>query len=132
MSDVKRIDIKEFRELGFLQEANRCFFHPLGLALEIVTETCVKCNGEGKLRIFGRAPVTCEPCGGSGQVERLGGIWDYRDDPEGIYFEGTGLDPEKAAEVERERNQHVAHRIEFLKLEELSNLEWAVQPLESA
>lgn len=52
--------IKDFREAGYLQEANRRFFHPLGLALEVVVD----------------------PDGG----ERLGGIWDYRDDPEGVGF----------------------------------------------
>ena len=58
--NVKRIDIKEFRAKGFLQEVNRKFFHPLGLALEVVVDQ----NGS----------------------ERLGGIWDYRKDPEGIMF----------------------------------------------
>lgn len=57
---IKRIDIKEFRERGYLQEVNRCFLHPLGLALEIVVDDD----------------------GG----ERLGGVWDYRDDPEGMMF----------------------------------------------
>lgn len=60
MSDVKRIDIKEFREKGYLQEVNRCFLHPLGLALEITIEE------DG--------------------TEKLKGIWDYRDDEEGIHF----------------------------------------------
>ena len=32
---IKHMDIKEFREQGFLQEANRLYFHPLGLALEV-------------------------------------------------------------------------------------------------
>jgi hypothetical protein len=59
--EIKRIDIKEFRELGFLQELNRCFLHPLGLALEVIV------NEED----------------GS---ESLGGIWDYRDDPEGMLY----------------------------------------------
>lgn len=58
--DVKRIDIKEFRERGYLQEVNRQFFHPLGLALEI------KIDEDGK--------------------ESLGGVWDYRDDDSGIHF----------------------------------------------
>lgn len=35
---IKRIDIKEFREEGFLQEVNRQFFHPLGLALEVLID----------------------------------------------------------------------------------------------
>lgn len=32
------MDLKEFREFGYLQEANRRFFHPLGLALGVVEE----------------------------------------------------------------------------------------------
>lgn len=31
-------NIKEFREMGLLAEVNRVFFHPLGLALEVVNE----------------------------------------------------------------------------------------------
>ena len=59
--EIKRIDIKEFREKGYLQEVNRRFFHPLGLALEINQED------DG--------------------TESLGGVWDYREDPEGIYYD---------------------------------------------
>jgi len=69
MSEIKRINIKEFREKGFLQEANRLFFHPLGLALE------VEINDDG--------------------TEKLGGIWDYRDDPEGITFGAGMIDQQK-------------------------------------
>jgi hypothetical protein len=60
MDSIKRIDIKEFREQGYLQELNRQFLHPLGLALEVVIEE----NGE----------------------ERLGGVWDYREDAEGVIY----------------------------------------------
>lgn len=35
MTEPKRMNIKEFREEGYLQEVNRQFFHPLGLALEL-------------------------------------------------------------------------------------------------
>ena len=45
--DVKYIDIKEFVSNGFLQEANRQFFHPLGLALE------VRVNGDGEEHLSG-------------------------------------------------------------------------------
>lgn len=40
MSDhkVKDFSIKDFVDLGILQEANRVFFHPLGLALTVVGE----------------------------------------------------------------------------------------------
>lgn len=83
--DVRRIDIKEFREAGYLQEANRRFFHPLGLALEITVEA------DG--------------------TERLGGVWDYRDDPEGMLFgDHYGADPDKVARVDREWAEHAEYR----------------------
>lgn len=75
MKEPKRIDIKEFREQGFLQELNRQFLHPLGLALEIVRED------DG--------------------TERLGGIWDYRDDPEGIYYDLKNSDEERLERFEK-------------------------------
>lgn len=56
----RRMDIAEFREAGLLQEVNRRFFHPLGLAL------MVRRDSDG--------------------TEWLSGIWDARDDPEGIRF----------------------------------------------
>lgn len=84
MSDeIRRINITEFRDLGFLQEANRLFFHPRGLALEVVVED------DG--------------------TERLGGVWDYRDDPEGMAF-GDPIDAEKAARVKAEFDRHVEER----------------------
>lgn len=61
MDEIKRMDIKEFRESGLLAELNRTFLHPLGLALEVAIDDE---TGE----------------------EKLGGIWDYRDDPEGMLY----------------------------------------------
>jgi hypothetical protein len=58
------MSIKEFVEFGFLQEANRRFFHPLGLAL--VAET--KENDAGMEWV-------------------LAGVVDGRNDPVGILFE---------------------------------------------
>lgn len=81
---IKRMSIREFREQGFLQEANRLFFHPLGLALEIVQE------GDGS--------------------ERLGGVWDYRDDPEGVYFADGVIDYEKVLHVRDLYNSKVGAR----------------------
>ena len=57
---VKYIDIKEFREKGYLQELNRLFLHPLGLALEITIDN---------------------------ELEYISGIWDCREDKEGIYYD---------------------------------------------
>lgn len=88
MSEIDHIDIKEFRERGYLQEANRQFFHPLGLALEITVDDE---TGE----------------------ETLSGVWDYRSDPEGIVFGGPddyGLDEAKAQIVAIERSRHEAAR----------------------
>lgn len=69
MSEIKRMNIKEFRESGLLAELNRVFFHPLGLALE------VSIDDDG--------------------TEKLGGIWDYRDDPEGMLFSKDNFPTEK-------------------------------------
>ena len=71
---TKYMDIKEFRELGFLQEVNRRFLHQFGLALKVVVDE------DG--------------------TESLGGIWDYRDDPEGIRFKKGVISLKKAIHVE--------------------------------
>lgn len=89
--EVRRMDIAEFRELGYLQEINRRFLHPLGLALEVV-----------------RDDVTGE--------ERLGGVWDERADPEGISYGGeyeAGL-AAKAAFVDAEWKARAAARVAAL------------------
>ena len=91
MSDeIKRMDIREFKDAGFLQEVNRQFFHPHGLALEVVTD-----DETGECR--------------------LGGIWDYREDPEGLLF-GDGVDREKAQRVADERMRHVPTRLALFGL----------------
>jgi len=88
MVDVKYISIKEFREFGFLQEVNRQFFHPLGLALEVTT------NDDGS--------------------ESLGNVWDYRDDPEGIVFDKFDeVDFKKARRVAELREQKAKVRLEI-------------------
>ena len=61
MEEVKTIEGKEFRELGYLQEVNRRFFHPLGLALSMIIDK------EKKNTVAFQ-------------------IIDSRDDEEGIYY----------------------------------------------
>jgi hypothetical protein len=61
MTDVKRMDLNEFVETGYLQELNRRFLHPLGLALEVVVDE-------------------------DGRVTGFGGVWDSRQDPGGIIY----------------------------------------------
>lgn len=86
MSEIKYITPREFLEGGYLQEVNRQFLHPLGLALSIsIDEDDPTDEGE------------------------FGGVWDYRDDPEGMMFGGPdnyGLDHGKAQAVELERKAH--------------------------
>ena len=65
----KTISVKEFRELGYLQELNRRFLHPLGLALS------VKIDLEG--------------------FESLDRIFDYRHDNEGIFYDIINSDEKR-------------------------------------
>ena len=84
---IKRMDIKEFREFGFLQEVNRLFFHPLGLALEVEIE--------------------------DDESVKLGGVWDYRNDREGMRYGGQ-LDEDKAERVESLRLDKAERRQKIL------------------
>lgn len=64
---VKKIDVNEFITEGYLQEANRQFFHPLGMALVAdISNNCLT-------------------------------IWDKREDEEGIYYdyENSNVDRKK-------------------------------------
>lgn len=113
--DVKLIDIATFRELGFLQEANRLFFHPLGLALEVAVEDCEHCQGWGMDPCTSPPGATvCPACNGAKQVERLGGVWDYRTDPEGILYGADLIDAEKIKSVGAERKRHRQAREKLL------------------
>lgn len=83
--EIKRMDIKDFRNLGFLQEVNRRFLHPLGLAMEVIIDE------DGS--------------------ERLGGIWDYREDSEGMFFKEGIIDIEKAKVIEDLRCSKIESRM---------------------
>lgn len=76
-NNIKRIEIKEFREKGYLQELNRRFLHPLGLALEIILDD------DG--------------------TEKLGGVWDHRDDKEGIYYDISNSDLDRKTRFNEKR-----------------------------
>lgn len=81
----KTMTVKEFREQGYLQELNRQFLHPLGLALEVVVEE------DGTMR--------------------FGEVWDSREDPEGFIFGWNLIDKEKAAAIEHEQRARSNVRI---------------------
>lgn len=88
MSEIKHMDIKEFREMGLLAELNRSFLHPLGLALEIEVED------DG--------------------TEKLGGIWDYRDDPEGMLYSADHFPTEKIKKAQEFIKQKHEQRLKVL------------------
>jgi hypothetical protein len=76
---MKHMEIKEFIESGYLQEANRQFFHPLGLALVIKED-----------KMLG--------------IVSISGVWDCRDDPEGIYFGIKEQDDSEFQEMKRKED----------------------------
>lgn len=75
-TEIKRMNIKEFRESGYLQEVNRRFLHPLGLALEVTIE---EETGE----------------------EYISGVWDYREDEEGIYYDFKNSTQERIEKAQK-------------------------------
>lgn len=83
---MKYIDIEEFLEEGYLQEVNRLFLHPLGLALEVTVED------DGS--------------------HSISGVWDCRDDPEGVAF--ASVDADKADRVARIHESRKVAREEHL------------------
>ena len=87
--EIKRIDVAEFRKRGYLQEMNRQFLHPLGMAIEVIVDD------DGN--------------------ERFGGVWDYRDDEEGMSYGDLGVDDAiKGRMVEVEMKEKAATRLKLL------------------
>jgi hypothetical protein len=74
---VRLMPMQEFWEGGYLQEVNRQFLHPLGLALAIAV-------------------------GPEGNVTRQVSVWDARDDPEGFAFEAGMMLRAKGLKVQAE------------------------------
>ena len=92
---MKYLNIEELRKQGYLQEVNRNFFHPLGLAMEI------SINDEGG--------------------EYISGIWDCRNDKEGIYYDIENSDEERKdrfrknkKHIDTEMDSRIRKRIEIL------------------
>ena len=84
---VKMMDIQEFWRGGYLQEVNRQFLHPLGLALSIEVDP-------------------------DGNAYEIGGIWDCRNEKfgdEGFMFKDGMMDRERGLSVieEQERRKPI-------------------------
>lgn len=81
---MKDMTAKEFREIGLLQEVNRLFLHPRGLALEVIREA------DG--------------------AEHFAAVW-RTDDPHGIAFaEGEEIDAAMVGRVQQMFDERVAGR----------------------
>lgn len=102
MSEIKKMDIREFREKGYLQELNRNFLHPLGLALEINID--------------------------SGGKEILGGIWDYREDEEGIYYDIKNSNLERKTKFAR-NEAFILQELFLRKNSRLNKLGYGIEPI---
>lgn len=98
--EIKLMDIAEFRDGGYLQEVNRQFLHPLGLALSIEVD-----DEDGSCRLHS--------------------VWDYRDDPEGMMYDPAELNsPDGRAKAERIRHERVEKAVIRAK-----NLGFIIQPI---
>lgn len=103
-TEVVRMNINEFREKGYLQEINRRFLHPLGLALEVVQI--------------------------SDGVEKLGGIWDYRNDKEGMHYDiGKETDKERIKRF-KERKKFIDNEFETRSKERVGRLGFEIEPID--
>lgn len=94
MSYIKRIDPKEFAEFGYLQEVNRQFLHPLGMALEIMIDN------DGNYS--------------------FAGVWDLRNEPDGMAFAENTIEKDKIDRVKSEWDKKSKKRLE--------NLSYVIQP----
>jgi len=101
--ETKYIPIKELREQGYVQEVNRRFFHPLGLALAI------KIDEDGN--------------------ESLAGVIDVREDVDGMYFDLANSDDERKQKAIR--NFHaIQEQIKQRQENRIENLGFFIEPVE--
>ena len=108
MSKVKYLDLQEMIDGGYLQEVNRQFFHPLGLALEVKMTETVKQDSDTVLKT----------------TYQLSGIWDCRNDPEGVNY--SGLDDTSA----KEKAAKIAKELEVRAKSRQESLGYIIQPIE--
>lgn len=130
---VELLPIQEFSDAGYLHEVNRRVLHPLGLALEwregwtredVVEYLKVSIETGGmpaaeQTRLAGHLSdtyqVIWEFLQGIGLDQpHLSGVWDCRDDPEGVYYADKLLSSEKAQRVAREEKQRINPRMDAL------------------
>lgn len=104
--EIKRMDIKEFREEGFLQEVNRQFFHPLGLALSIAVDWPKGITRSEKKRY--ENPIDHPEARYS-----LGDIFDFRGDTEGCLYGKNQIDIKLKENIDRFRKSKLPVRLKL-------------------
>jgi len=144
--DIGYLPIEVFRKEGFLHEANRILFHPLGLALEVTSmtepsrvvtlsatlarklEECIKDDDGPSIDDYFDADERGALLSALSRSiyyntggERLGRIWDCRDDPEGVAFGEDLLSAEKA--------EHIAELMLQRRNERRRLLGYVIQPV---
>lgn len=103
MGELNLLNINEFVEKGYLQEANRLFFHPLGLSLVVKYDE-------------------------DSQQFALGGVLDCRSDEEGVVF-GSSKDSGQAS-VRTEKFSSVQKEIKEKSSIRVQRFGWSIQPIE--
>lgn len=100
-----KLNVKEFIDGGYLQEVNRQFFHPLGLALAVEVDCADGIISDAE----------------SFRSQMKVSILDSREDPEGFIFGPDMIDRNKAMKI----------REEFLIMmrSRIASLRFAVQPI---
>jgi hypothetical protein len=108
---INYMTVSEFQSEGYLHEVNRQVLHPLGIALE------VRVPKKRKMKLRERVQYAWWVFRHGSKDGWISGIWDYRDDPEGMaYGEGT-LSPEKAKHIRelwRERRHERRQRLGYI------------------
>jgi hypothetical protein len=122
--DRKYISAGDLKAEGFLLEANRQFFHPHGLALEIVRVASdegapvysiaftAELYAELQQLAAGASPALREAIAGATRYDVgdvwISGVWDCRDNPEGVIM--AGFTDEERAKIERVAAERERHR----------------------
>lgn len=138
---IRYLPIETFAEDGYLHEINRRLLHPLGLALEwrggydrtavvrMITNLIESGQSEAgrKAWMAGHLSDVQEVVWEVIQLLRLdrthlSGVWDYRDDPEGMSYGDDTLSPDKARNVDRLWGERLQAR--------LGSLGYMIQPIE--
>jgi len=101
---INKMTVKEFQEQGFLQEVNRQFFHPLGIALEVIIDR----NGEMK---FGK-------------------VWDYRVDEDGMRYDLKNSNLERIQRFQKNANHIESLRKEKAE-KRMQILGYVIEPIPS-